>query len=135
MIAELVAYDTGRYDDGRKERVERSHDVRSVSVRLTEDNDGKQYPRLHINTPSSARSVGMRQDGPVRLDIFDSQAHSARGSAVCGPEERWIRTVIDADLRRTIDEFVRYETLEYSTVGDVLRAALERFVDEEVSDE
>jgi hypothetical protein len=79
------------------------------------------------------RSVALREDAETRLDCYTEQAHDARGSAVCGPEERWIRTTIDADLRRTLDEFVRYETLAYDTVGDVLREALARFVEAEVS--
>jgi len=135
MIAELVSYDSGLSDDRRVEHLERMHDVRSVQVKLCQNGDGEAFPRVKINSPSSARSVALREDGETRLDVFAEQAHTARGSAVCGPEERWIRTTIDADLRRMIDEFVRYEALEYDTVGDVVREALVRFVEAEVSDD
>ena len=134
MIAELISYDSSRWGEGRIEQIERSHDVRSVEVTLAES-DGEQYPRLSISTPSCYSSVGMREDGPVRLELFDEQAHDARGSAVCGPDERWVRTVVDADLRRSLDEFVRFESVEYDTLGDVLTEALERFHDAEVDSE
>jgi len=135
MIAELVSYDSGLSDSGRVEHLDRTHNVRSVQVRLCENGDGEAYPRVKINSPSSARSVALREDGKTRLDLYTDQAHDARGSAACGPEERWIRTTVDADLRRTIDEFVRYETQAYDTAGDVVREALERFVEAEVADE
>jgi len=135
MIAELVTYDRGPSEAGRVEHVDRTHDVRSVQVRLCENGDGEAYPRVKINSPSTARSVALREDAKTRLDLYTDQAHAARGSAVCGPEERWIHTTVGADLRRTLDEFVRYETQAYDTAGDVVREALVRFVEAEVSDD
>jgi len=124
MIAELVSYDRGRSEPGRVEHVDRTHDVRSVRVRLCTNGDGEPYPRVKINAPSSMRSVALREGAETRLDCYTDQAHDARGSAVCGPEERWIRTVIDADLRRPGAAQVRARlTFEDTTTGDLFELA------------
>lgn len=131
MIAELVTYDAGRLSDHRVEHVERRHDALSVRVTLAEY-DGGTYPRVSLATPSCWSSIGLRDDGPVRLEVFDDDAHNARSSAVYPPGKRWLRTTVDEELYRTIDEFVTYESMDYNTVGDVVREALNRFVDAEV---
>lgn len=130
MIAELVDYEPDDPDSWVSSRIERRQNVYSVSVVLAECDRGT-YPRIGINTPSCYSSLSLRPDGPERLEVFSDDAHSARESSVCGPEERWLRTVIPEDLRRELDRFVNYEALGYTNNSDVVETALRRFLESE----
>lgn len=131
MIAELHQRDRGRGFD-HTETFERLSNVRRIHVRPTPEG----HYRLSIDTPSSHRgtSIGLDDCLVRELELFDDEVHDARGSSVCGPDEVWLKTVIDRDLDARLDEFVR-SNVEYLNNSEVVAAALEEFLERRAGEE
>ena len=115
-----------------KERIERYTDVRHVKLPSTQgmvrledvveqlrehddvprhaieqvareiDDDPSTGGHIGISTPSSYASTALFE----RLDIYSAVVDNARGSAVCGPDERWLNVVIPDELDERICDAV-----------------------------
>ena len=132
MILEIV---TREYEEGNtvlnSDEVERTHDVRSITLRPGPDGN---Y-RLGVDTPSSHRGTSIDPDAE-RIEIFDEDAHQARGSAVCGPDETWIRTVVPEERRALLHDIAHHgPDMSLGSVGDVLERAIDEFLARQELDE
>lgn len=131
MYAEILKRPAGNgFDDQR--RFERQTDVRSVTVSLSSNQDGDTYPRIGINSPSHHRSVGLREEGPVEIQLFDDDVHEARlRSSVCGPDEAWIQVVVNREYKRALHTVADYclDGSGLHTIGDVVQRAIEQYLE------
>lgn len=130
MILELTRLDR---DTGfeHTEHIERVHDVRSVSVSICQGPDGDHYPRLHISKPSASESLGLRPEGVTEATLFDDDVHKARDGFVVGPQEAWLRTVINRDVERRLDAIAQYDPdKDVVTIGEVVDQALEVYLED-----
>jgi hypothetical protein len=132
MILEIV---TREHEEGNtvrnKDEVERTHDVRSITLRPGPDGN---Y-RLGVDTPSSSRGTSIDPEFEY-IEIFDEDAHNARGSAVCGADETWVKTVVSEEKYAVLHGLAHYGSdMSLSTVGDVIRRALEEFIARQDFDE
>lgn len=131
MIAELLAHEGGEHFP---DSVRRQRDVRSVRVKLSQGPDGDVYPRVGINTPGGYSSIGLRPDGPFELELFDERVHDTRSGSTCGVDERWMRTTVPEQWKKAIFAIAhhRLEGPDLSTEGDVIRHALETYLEQHV---
>lgn len=132
MIAELLEHESD--SEHFPDRIARQHGVRSVKVMLAHGPDGEKYPRVGISTPGRYSSVGLREDGPTQLELFDEQVHDTRSGSTADVDERWIRTVVPSEWKSALFAIAHYrlEDPEIVTEGDVIRLAIETYLREHV---
>jgi hypothetical protein len=80
---------------------------------------------LTIESPSTASHTALFD----RVEIYPEDIHDARGSSVCGPDERWLNVVISKSLDERVFEAVHSPTMPGNT-SDFVADALEAYLEE-----